>query len=379
MRVLLPLLLTLSAQEWAGVEAVVERGIQSRTYPGAVVLVGRTDTVLYAGGFGRVSWESRSARPHPDSTLWDLASLTKVMATTSAALRLVERGAIALDTPVVRYLPGFTGLGRDSITVRMLLNHTSGLRAWAPLWRDHDTRDAALAGLLTEWPREPPGTMTRYSDLNAMLLALVVEQAGGAPFDQVAAREVFDPLGLLDTRFGVAPADRTRTAPSRVEQGRPVAGAVHDDNARRLAGVAGHAGLFSTGRDVAQFAQAWLALARGRDLPWARAASARGFLERVANFRPLGWAVADTALTPSSFGLLVHGGVIGHNGWTGGTIWIDPDEDLFVVFLSNRTLSPRGNRSLSDIRLLRADLSDAARRVVGACRLAVNLVAAATC
>jgi CubicO group peptidase (beta-lactamase class C family) len=355
-----------AAQDWSGLEASVQRGIASRLYPGAVVVVGTTDSILYARGFGRFSWDARSQRPHPDSTLWDLASLTKVMATASAAMRLWERGALELDAPVARYLPDFTGSGRERITIRMLLDHSSGLRAWAPLWRDYQTRDGAVHGLLAEQPTRAPGTVTRYSDLNAMLLGLVLEAVGQAPLDEVAAREVFHPLGLADTRFGVPPADLVRTAPSRIEGGRPSAGTVNDDNARRFRGVAGHAGLFSSGLDVARFAQAWLALARGRDLPWAAAVRARRFLESAPGFRPLGWASSDTTLDRSSFGSLTHRDVVGHNGWTGTQLWLDPTHDLFVVFLTNRAISPRGNGSLDPMRLVRADVSDAVHRTVAA-------------
>jgi CubicO group peptidase (beta-lactamase class C family) len=358
--------LPLYGQEWAAVEAAVAQGIASNLFPGAVVVIGRTDTILYAKGYGRFTWDTRSRRPEPDSTLWDLASLTKVMATASAALRLWDRGMLDLEAPVSRYLPEFTGGGREQVTVRMLLDHSSGLRAWAPLWREQRTRDGAVHALLRETPTRPPGSTTRYSDLNAMLLGLVLEQVAGARLDVVAHREVFEPLGMANTQFRVPPRDWPRTAPSRLDRGRATGGTVNDDNARRLLGVAGHAGLFSTGMDVARFAQVWLALVRGREGSWVSAARARRFLERTPGFRPLGWAMADTTVDRGAFGTMATEAIIGHTGWTGTSLWLDPDRDLFVVLLTNRAISPRGNGSLEPMRLVRAEVSDAARRAVGA-------------
>lgn len=354
-----------AAQQWASVDRAVQQGIQKRTYPGAVVVVGRGDTVLYARGYGRTTWSTRSPRPDPAATLWDLASLTKVVATASSAMVLVDRGDLDLDSPVDRYLPEFIGPGKDMVTVRMLLDHTSGLRPWAPLYREAD-RDAALAVLFGEPLQRPPGQSARYSDLNAILLGLAVERAAGEPLDGLAAQQVFGPLGMASTHFGVSSADRRQAAPSRLAGRTPVAGIVNDDNARRLGGVAGHAGVFSTGRDLARFAQAWLRAAKDGTASWVSPQTVRLFTERspASGTRALGWDTPDTSTT-SSFGSLANPGVLGHTGWTGTSLWIDPGQDLFVVLLTNRTLSPRGNRSLHDIKLVRAALSDAVRRVAG--------------
>ncbi|HSR14661.1 MAG TPA: serine hydrolase domain-containing protein [Gemmatimonadales bacterium] len=353
------------AQQWTGVDQAVQQGIAKRTYPGAVLVVGRSDTVLYEKGYGRTAWSSRSTRPDPETTLWDLASLTKVVATASATMVLVDRGELEIDAPVDRYLPEFAGPGKDRVTLRMLLDHTSGLRPWAPLYRQAD-RDGALAALFGEPLRREPGGAAQYSDLNAILLGLAVERAAGEPLDELANRAVFGPLGMSATHFRPTPAERSKAAPSRLAGRSPVAGIVNDDNARRLGGVAGHAGLFSTGADLARFAQAWLrSLTRGSN-GWVSPEVVRLFSERspVSGTRALGWDTPDTATT-TSFGALAHRNVLGHTGWTGTSLWIDPAQDLFVVLLTNRTISPRGNRSLHDIKLVRAALSDAVRLAAG--------------
>jgi CubicO group peptidase (beta-lactamase class C family) len=359
-----------AAQQWAGVDQAVLQGIQKRTYPGAVVVVGRSDTVLYARGYGHTTWSSRSGRPDPASTLWDLASLTKVVATASSAMTLVDQGDLDLDSPVDRYLPEFVGPGKDMVTVRMLLDHTSGLRPWAPLYRQAD-RDAALAVLFGEPLQRAPGQSARYSDLNAILLGLAVERAAGEPLDVLSAQRVFGPLGMTSTHFKVAPSDRPQTAPSRLAGRTPVAGVVNDDNARRLGGVAGHAGVFSTGQDLARFAQAWLRATITGTATWVSPETVRLFTERSprSGTRALGWDTPDTSTT-SSFGSLANPAVLGHTGWTGTSLWLDPKQDLFVVLLTNRTLSPRGNRSLHDIKLVRSALSDAVRRAAGPACLA---------
>lgn len=355
-------------QSFGPVGVLVEEGIRRGVYPGAVVVVGRADTVLYARGFGRLTFDSRARRPSADSTLWDLASVTKVVATASAALVLVDRGALDLDAPVARYLPRFTGGGRERVTVRMFLDHTSGLRSYRPIYRLTRTRQAAVDLLLQEPLERPPGSAVVYSDLNAMLLGLVVEAAAGEPLDRFAAKAVFSPLGMTRTGFPALLPRGLPAAPSRMEGGRPAPRRVQDDNARRLGGVAGHAGVFATGLDLARFAQTWLRegrLADGRQ--WVSAELLRGFLVRGADStaRALGWDVPDrSGEGPSNFGILTSERTVGHTGWTGTVLWLDPARDLFLVFLTNRSLAPRARRSLELIREIRAAVSDATLRAI---------------
>lgn len=366
----------LRGQSFAAADSAVLAGIRQGIYPGAVLVIGRSDTILHARGFGHLSWSSRSPAPDPERTLYDLASLTKVVATTGAALLLVDQGKLLLDVPVSRYLPQWHGGTRDQVTVRMLLNHTSGLRPWAPLFRQARTRDGALALLLAETPRRPPGSSAEYSDLNAMLLGLVVERVSGESLDQFTGQALFQPLGMTRTLFRPGARFRGSIAPTGLWHGHPVY-EVNDQNAARLNGVSGHAGLFSTGLDLSRYARWWLhqGTAGGRRLVSARAM--QNFLapDSSAGTRLLGWDSPDPEETEaSSFGSLLSTAAFGHTGWTGTEMWIDPARDLFVIFLTNRSYHPRTSRSISRLREVRAGVADATVRAAAGC-----VVASATC
>ncbi|MFZ5624969.1 MAG: serine hydrolase domain-containing protein [Gemmatimonadota bacterium] len=356
------------AQGFAAVDRAVLAGIRSQVYPGAVVVVGRRDTVLYAKGYGHLTWHRKSPRPDPARTLWDLASLTKVVGTASAVMVLADRGAIDLDEPVRRYLPRFTGAGRDDVTVRMLLDHTSGLPPYIPLRRYADTKDSAIAIVYGTPLQRAPGTSAVYSDLNAMLLGFLVESVAMDSFAAVVKREVLDPLGMRHTAFRPGSLAGLRIAPTGFHRGRPVQGVVNDDNALRLGGAAGHAGLFSTGSDLVKFAQAWLnggATPTGR---WVSDSIMRLFTLRgpKSGTRALGWDTPDADTTePASFGSMLGPMAYGHTGWTGTQLWIDPARDLFVVFLTNRSLRHRTGRSLEEIKLVRGKLADAVVAATG--------------
>jgi CubicO group peptidase (beta-lactamase class C family) len=348
-------------QNYSPVATLVERGIRSGVYPGAVVVIGRRDTVLYSEGFGHLTWARGTPAPSAHDTRWDLASLTKVVATASAVMVLVDRGRVDLEAPVTRYLPRFAGGGRELVTVHMLLDHTSGLRPYLAFHRLAANRQAALDLLYREPLVRPPGTSALYSDLNAMLLGLLVEAVSGEPLDVFAGREVFGPLRLTSTVFAPALSVRVSIAPSRLVGGRPAPGRVNDDNAYLLGGVAGHAGLFSTGDDVALFAQTWLREGSTPEGPWVSAVAMRAFLRHSARSgsRMLGWDTPEqVGPTPSIYGQ--HAGLhtFGHTGWTGTMLWVDPDRDLFLVFLTNRSLEPKARHSLTALRELRSHLSD---------------------
>lgn len=359
----------LAAQQFAAVDAAVRGGIQKGLYPGAVVVIGRRDTVLYAKGYGHLTWSRQSVSPHPDSTLWDLASITKVVGTASAVLRLVDAGKIALDTPVVRYLPRFVGPGKNAVTVRMLLDHTSGLPAYVPFYRLAHSPEAVVERLYGEPLERTPGETAAYSDLNAMLLGLLLEEVAAKPLDQVVREEVLEPLGLTHTLYQPPRDARRWIAPTGRYRGYPIRGEVNDQNAARFGGVAGHAGLFSTGADLARFAQVWLRQGVGPNGRWARAETIRVFLTPSprSGTRLLGWdgpTLDAPADDPSVFGTMVSSAAYGHTGWTGTELWIDPTRDLFVVFLTNRSYDPRTRRSIDKLRIVRAQLSDAVGRVV---------------
>lgn len=340
---------------------LVESGIRRGVYPGAVVVVGRRDTVLYARSFGHLSWARTSPVPSVRETRWDLASLTKVVATASSAMVLVDEGKLALDAPVSRYLPKWNGGGRELVTVRMLLDHTSGLRAYLPFYRLARTRDSAVERLFTETPVRIPGLTPVYSDLNAILLGLVVEAVSGETLDVFAGKSVFAPLHLTSTAFMPSLRPGLSIAPSWSSMGKPLPGRVNDDNANLFGGVSGHAGLFSTGADLARFAQAWLREGKTAEGPWVSTGSLKEFLRRTSQSgsRALGWDTPEQGrAAPSIYGALAGANTFGHTGWTGTMMWVDPTRNLFLVFLTNRSLEPRTRRSLTAMHTLRASLSD---------------------
>jgi CubicO group peptidase (beta-lactamase class C family) len=251
----------------------------------------------------------------------------------------------------------------------MLLDHTSGLPAWAPLAAADGQVSSAESRLFDITLRRSPGETPLYSDLNAILAAMVVERVSGLPFEQVTREMVFLPSEMAATTWKPLPADQTRTVPTeRRADGSVVVGRVHDPNAQALGGIAGHAGVFATGLDLAHFAQRWLRGLAG-DSTWVSPAVLQQFASRSerSGTRALGW---DTPLLitgdgdPPLYGACSTATTIGHTGFTGTLIWLDPASDLFLVFLTNRTFAPT-RRSLSEMRVHRAAVSDAARRIAG--------------
>jgi len=354
-------------------DSAVLGGIRVGLYPGAALVVGRHDTILVAKGYGRLTWAAASAAVSVDSTFWDLASLTKVVATTPALMLLVERGQVGLDTPVVRYVPEFNGLGTAAITVRHLLTHTSGLRGTLPLREAADSA-AALRMVLATTPLVPPGTRMVYSDLNAILLGEIVRRVTGTPLDAFVTREVYARLGL-DQEMIFRPPRRLehRIAPTGLWHGHPVAGIVNDPSAAKLGGVAGHAGLFTTATALARYAQFMLNEGvlprRPRML---KQETVHQFTQiavparRGASARTLGWEALPTGEETSSAGRLFGPHSYGHSGWTGTSLWIDPDRDVFVLLLTNRAYDPRVRGSFTKLKEVRGRVADAAARATDA-------------
>jgi CubicO group peptidase (beta-lactamase class C family) len=245
------------------------------------------------------------------------------------------------------------------------------LPPYAPLWREASSAPEAVRRLFSVALERQPGQSAHYSDLNAMLAGLVVEKVAGKRLDVFADSAVFKPLGMRATTYQPSARDRTRVVPTSVFRGRPVAGVVNDQNARVLGGVAGHAGLFSTGIDLARFAQGWLRDSTGASVPWLAPATMTRFFERTATSgsRALGWDTPENSDTSiSMFGRCATATTIGHTGWTGTSLWLDRSQDLFVIFLTNRSYAPRKpKQSFAQLKLIRAQVSDAARAVAGRC------------
>ena len=298
-----------------------------------------------------------------DRTIYDLASLTKVVGTTTGLMVLFDEGKIRLDDPVSKYVPEFSGGDKDRVTVRMLLEHRSGLPAGRDLWRiAHSPAEARQAVIETPLVC-PPNQCYEYSDLGADMLGFVVEAAAGQPLDQFLHERVFAPLGMNDTFFRPADSLRSRVAPTEVAppRGYPLQGEVHDENAFALGGVAGHAGLFSTAADLSVFAQMMLNGGEYNGLRLIADSTVALFTTRAAGTRALGW---DTCGGSGSCGDYLGEDAYGHTGFTGTSLWIDPDRDMFVVLLTNRVHEARAKRPAKVIADVRADLADAAALAV---------------
>lgn len=353
----------MSSERLAKIDHVVERGISAGGYPGAAVVIGRRGAAVMEKGFGKLSWAKTSEAVSPDRTIYDLASLTKVIGTTTALMVLYDQGKIGLDDPVQKYVPNFIGGQKDKVTIRMLLEHRSGLPAGRDLWRTAHTPAEARELVISTPLGCEPGKCYEYSDLGADMLGFVVEAASGERMDRFLAEHVFEPLGMTDTFFTPADSLRSRVAPTEIAppRGYPLKGEVHDENAYALGGVAGHAGLFSTGADLAIFAQMMLNGGVYNDTRVISDSAITLFTKRAAGTRALGW---DTCGGSGSCGQYLGADAYGHTGFTGTSLWIDPERDMFVVLLTNRVHDARAKRPAKVIADVRADLADAAALAV---------------
>ena len=353
----------MSAARLANIDRVVERGIKAGGYPGAAVVVGRKGATVWEKGFGRLAWGYEAGSVVPERTIYDLASLTKVVGTTTAVMILFDEGKLRLDDRVVQYIPEFGGGAKDGVTIRMLLEHRSGLPAGRDLWRLASTPEEARAAVISTPLFAPPGQYVEYSDLGADMLGFVVEAVSGEKLDQFLDSRVFAPLGMSDTHFRPDGSLRGRIAPTELNppRGYPLRGEVHDENAYALGGVAGHAGLFSTASDLSIFAQMLLNGGSYNGTRIVADSTVRLFTRRAAGTRALGW---DTCAGKGSCGTYLSSTAYGHTGFTGTSLWIDPEREMFVVLLTNRVHAARARRPAKVISDVRADLADAAALAV---------------
>ena len=346
--------ITTQQQSYGRFQPVVDY-LQSQVdsaFPGATIAVGSGDSVVLLAAVGHYGADDK--RPVTTETIYDLASLTKVIALTTECILLVDRGKLDLDAPVQRYLPEFRGPMKDQVTIRYLLTHSAGLVADLPLWDSTRTREGALAMVDTSPLVSPPGTRFVYSDLSAIVLMQVVERITGRPFDELLADDVFRPLGMTATGFAPPKTWRDRIAPTEMDtffRHRLLIGEVHDESAARLGGVSGNAGLFSTAPDLATFAR-WLLRMRRTDSLHVREFTQRQNIPPGSS-RALGW---DTPSENSSAGTKMGPNAFGHTGYTGTSIWFDPDRDLFIILLTNRVNPTRANTKIFQVRRRVADL-----------------------
>ena len=339
---------TIDSSKLAAIEPLIQHAIADRRLPGAVVLVGRGERALYHKAIGQ-----RSVVPSPEpmtlDTIFDLASLTKVVATTTSVMILIEEGKIRLNDRVAAFIPGFERYGKGGITIRHLLTHVSGLRPDVDLADSWTGSDTAIALAIEEVPVSAPGTRFIYSDINFFLLGDVVRRVSGEPLDRFSQNRIFTPLGMTETAFRPPESWQSQIAPTDITLLR---GVVHDPTARRMGGVAGHAGLFSAAADLATFCRMILAGGTHRGVrilsPLAVATmTSRATPPEERNVRGLGWDI-DSSFS-SNRGELLPIGSFGHTGFTGTSLWMDPATGLFVVFLSNR-VHPDGKGDVTPLR-----------------------------
>jgi CubicO group peptidase (beta-lactamase class C family) len=363
-------------------DAAILTAIADSATPGAALAVGRHGRVVRLRGYGRLDWDGET--PVTPTTLYDLASLTKVVGTTTAVAMLDEDGRIDLDRPVVHYLPWWSGgqPAKARVTVRQLLRHRAGLPAFRPWFHERSGTAAYREALAAEPLESSPGTTTLYSDLGAITLGYLVEEVSGTPLDLFLETRVWEPLGMQDTAFRPDSSLLPRIAPTELDtlwRGFHVHGVVHDENAYAMGGVAGHAGLFSSALDLSIFAR--MMLAGGVVPPCAPSVSVafpctRTRDDRVrileeetvtrytvrgqeGGSRALGW---DTPSGRSSAGDYFTVRAFGHTGFTGTSIWLDPELDLFVILLTTRVDPSRDNPRHIPLRRAVQDL--AARAIV---------------
>ena len=335
-------------------DAVIEDAIEQKQCPGAVVLVGHQGKVVYRKAYGMRSLEPTREVMTLD-TIFDVASLTKVVATTPAVLRMLELGQIRLNDTVATYLPEFAQNGKQDVTIRQLLTHYSGLPGDLNLKIDWSGKDTAMQMAFAEQLITPPGAVFRYSDINFETLGFLVEKISGMPLDKYADAFVFQPLGMRETRFLPPPSWRRRIAPTEYDENhRMLRGVVHDPSARRMGGVAGHAGLFSTATDLSKYAQALIDAINAKP-------QRKRFLQSVTlikatqpqqppdatSLRGLGWDI-DSAFS-SNRGEFLPLGSFGHTGFTGTSMWIDPFTNTYVILLTN-AVHPNGGGSVVALR-----------------------------
>jgi CubicO group peptidase (beta-lactamase class C family) len=337
------------------VDRALGKAIEKGELPGAVILARQGDALRYEGVFG-LCCVSPSRHETRRETIYDLASLTKIMATTPAVMLLVADGKLRLDQPVAEQLPEFGDHGKGEITVRHLLSHSSGMRPWRAYYEDlrerelrrgekllatEAGRESILKRIMRSAPLHDPGEAAVYGDLGFIVLGEVVARAAGEPLDRFCQRRIFEPLGLANTGFRSVPAQADRSRIASTEQcpwrERVLCGEVHDGNAWAMGGTAGHAGLFGTADDVLRFAEEMLAADRGESTLFP-AEIAREFFRRQDLPKGSDWALGWDTPTEgqSTAGKHFSARSIGHTGFTGTSVWIDLEADAIVVFLSNR-------------------------------------------
>lgn len=368
--------------DFSVVDKLIEDGVRSQAYPSAVLVVGNSKGIIYQNAYGRLTYGEES-QVTTLRTIYDLASVTKVIAATAAIMKLYEDGKLDLNAPVYQYIPEFNNNGKSDITVYNLLVHNSGLTAWTPFYQDPnlDSPQKVKDAIYSCTKEYQTGSRTLYSDYNAFLLGEIVLRISGLPLDKFCKENIYSKLNMTDTDFLQPMSEDYRIAPTENDtywRNQLLVGYVHDELAAILEGVSGNAGLFSTGPDLFRFMQMMLNNGRYTD---ERRMSPQALQDTLfsettvelftakatglgyANTRALGWETKPEATKyPPPCGTRFSNNSFGHTGYTGTSVWCDRDKDLIVIFLTNRVYPTRGNE---EVRSIRPKVHDEVCRILG--------------
>lgn len=355
------------AYDFTGVDNLIINGIVSKSFPGAGLIIGDNKNIIYEKYFGSFTYDENS-EGITENSMFDIASLTKVIATTSAVMRLYENKDLNLDEKVSFYIPEFAQNGKESITIKNLLLHNSGLKAWMPFNQFCTTRKQVIDTIMSTGLEYETGKAYVYSDLNFIVLGLVVEKVSGVSLADYCERDIFEPLRMEYTLFTPSEKDRNRCVPTEYDgtwRKRQLQGEVHDESSSLLGGVSGNAGLFSTPRDLYRLAKTLLNKGMYYN-PYSRGLkeehlfkdetvelfTSKFITDAYRNTRALGW---DTKQDPigkfrSACGELISENCFGHTGYTGTSVWCDKDNNIIIIFLTNRVYPQRGNDGIREIR-----------------------------
>jgi len=338
---------------FAAVDKIIQKGITDSAFPGAVLLIAQNGIILHKKAFGYLIYDPASP-PMQTNTIFDLASVTKVIATTTATMLCYDRGLIKLDDKVSKYLPKFATIGKQHVTIRNLLLHTSGFPPFIRFYTTCKNSNEVIAEIYNTRLDYKPGTKTVYSDLGIITLGKIIEKVTKKTLDKFCADEIFFPLGMTETFFNPKKEFISRCAPTENDdywRHRQLIGEVHDEASAMLGGVAGHAGLFSTADDLAKLLQMLLQKGTYQGKQFIKSSTVEMFIKRPSDqsSRALGWDTRDGEGF-SSAGDLFSNVSYGHTGYTGTSVWIDPDKRLFVILLTNRVYPTRENIKLIRLR-----------------------------
>lgn len=364
------------SNDFSAIDDVISRGISDHSFPGAQVLIGNERDILYEKSYGNFTYDDFS-RVVTNDCMFDLASVTKVVATTSAIMKLYDEKKISLTDRVAYYIPEFGNNWKGDITVLNLLVHNSGLVAFVPFYKTYSSKEEVLNAIYNIGLDYPTGSKTIYSDLNAVLLGLIVEKITGMKLDEYCRLEIFEPLGMKSTMFAPDSEYKDRILPTEVDnywRHRALQGEVHDETTAILGGVSGNAGLFSNAGDLYKFMRMMLNKGSFYNTEEAREETEFNpdvvslFVKRYddagyQNSRALGWDTKpiQKSSTRIPCGELFSENCFGHTGYTGTSVWCDTDRKLIVILLTNRVYPSRNN---SEIRNIRPEIHNLAVQIV---------------